>query len=313
MAKLSKDIQCVSFDTRPPMLDRTDFASLQQRIRLYCRCKENGVNILKSIDEGPFQMGTLRETLTEGTEDTMADINIPANDAPTKQAHVVAPPTRTDDQILPAFTASSTIPAIYIQQFWDTICFNSSNGLYSCQLDEQWFNLHKDILRDALNITPTNDNNPFVAPPSSDIVIEYVNTLGYPGKTVRFDKPRHPVLQSLWGIVHSSNIDYAERIWEEFVQSIQTFLTDRNNLVTASRGKKKTNICSSQALGSPNSSSITYVGKDGREIFGMPIPDALITDEIKRAPYHGEYQENVAKYQQRLDAEHGKAVEGGAT
>nr|GEZ86086.1 integrase, catalytic region, zinc finger, CCHC-type, peptidase aspartic, catalytic [Tanacetum cinerariifolium] len=29
---------------------------------------ENGVNILKLIDEGPFQMGTLRETLTEGAE-----------------------------------------------------------------------------------------------------------------------------------------------------------------------------------------------------------------------------------------------------
>ncbi|GJY18311.1 hypothetical protein Tco_0389802 [Tanacetum coccineum] len=40
-------------------------------------------------------------------------------------------------------------------------------------LDEKWFNLHKDILRDALDITPSNDNNPFVAPPSSDIVIEY--------------------------------------------------------------------------------------------------------------------------------------------
>ncbi|GJT26669.1 hypothetical protein Tco_0906944 [Tanacetum coccineum] len=30
--------------------------------------KENGVNILKSIDEGPFQMGTTRDTLAEGTE-----------------------------------------------------------------------------------------------------------------------------------------------------------------------------------------------------------------------------------------------------
>nr|GFC62749.1 hypothetical protein [Tanacetum cinerariifolium] len=30
--------------------------------------KENRVNILKSIDEGPFRMGTLKETLTEGTE-----------------------------------------------------------------------------------------------------------------------------------------------------------------------------------------------------------------------------------------------------
>ncbi|GJY32910.1 retrovirus-related pol polyprotein from transposon TNT 1-94 [Tanacetum coccineum] len=62
------DIQCASSDTRPPMLDRTDFASWQQRIRLYCRGKENGVNILKSIDEGPFQMGTFRETFAEGDE-----------------------------------------------------------------------------------------------------------------------------------------------------------------------------------------------------------------------------------------------------
>ncbi|GKB59944.1 hypothetical protein Tco_0916130, partial [Tanacetum coccineum] len=68
MANLSEDIQCAGSDTRPPMLDRTDFASWQQRIRLYCRGKENGVKILKSIDEEPFQMGTFRETLAEGTE-----------------------------------------------------------------------------------------------------------------------------------------------------------------------------------------------------------------------------------------------------
>ncbi|GJZ45691.1 hypothetical protein Tco_0593287 [Tanacetum coccineum] len=326
--------------------------------------------------------------------DIMADLNIPANDAPVEQAPAVAPPTRTDDQILPlskwvpigksncvldvhkpqrnpifpiavallkntnffrAFTASSTIPAIYIQQFWDTMCFNSSTGLYSCQLDEQWFNLHKDILRDALDITPANDNYPFVAPPSSDTVIEYVNTLGYPstlrnvsamsvnalyqpwrailsminmcltGKTAGYDRPRHPVLQILWGIIHRSNIDYAERIWEEFVQSIQTFLTDRKNLATAARGKKKTahllipsvrftkliihhlrtkhNI--HPRTGSPLHYShkesilntLRFVGKDGREIFGMPIPDALLIDEIKGAPYYGNYQEQVAKYQ----------------
>ncbi|GJU01641.1 retrovirus-related pol polyprotein from transposon TNT 1-94 [Tanacetum coccineum] len=68
MANLSEDIQCASFDTPSPMLDRTDFASWQQCIRLYCRGKENGVNILKSIDEGPFQMGTFQETLAEGNE-----------------------------------------------------------------------------------------------------------------------------------------------------------------------------------------------------------------------------------------------------
>ncbi|GJV29972.1 hypothetical protein Tco_1386420 [Tanacetum coccineum] len=66
MANLSEDIQCAGSDTRPPMLDRTDFASWQQCIRLYYRGKENGMNILKLIDEGPFQMGTFQETLVEG-------------------------------------------------------------------------------------------------------------------------------------------------------------------------------------------------------------------------------------------------------
>ncbi|GJZ64727.1 retrovirus-related pol polyprotein from transposon TNT 1-94 [Tanacetum coccineum] len=56
-----------------------------------------------------------------------------------------------------------------------------------------------------------------------------------------------------------------------------------------------------------------FVGKDGREIFGMPTPDALPTDEIKGAPYYGGYQEHIAKYQQYLDAARGQAKEGGAT
>ncbi|GJR53373.1 hypothetical protein Tco_1403894 [Tanacetum coccineum] len=41
---------------------------MAQRIRLYCQGKENGMNILKSIDEGPFQMGTFWETLAKGNE-----------------------------------------------------------------------------------------------------------------------------------------------------------------------------------------------------------------------------------------------------
>nr|GFB29070.1 retrovirus-related Pol polyprotein from transposon TNT 1-94 [Tanacetum cinerariifolium] len=70
MANLSEDIQCAGSDIRPPMLDRTDFASWQQRIRLYCRGKDNEVNILKSIDEGPYILGTFTETLAESTEGT---------------------------------------------------------------------------------------------------------------------------------------------------------------------------------------------------------------------------------------------------
>ncbi|GKD30913.1 monodehydroascorbate reductase [Tanacetum coccineum] len=556
--------------------------------------------------------------------DIMADLNIPANDAPMEQAPAVAPPTRTNDQILPlskwvpigksncvldvhkpqrnpifpigvallkntnffrAFMASSTISAIYIQQFWDTMCFNSSNGLYSCQLDEQWFNLHKDILKDALNITPaskqkyhflwevqliasvlstmqqywasvymlpdtvikslkklfkrflwnvedsakgkarvawslsndavkwvdnsdkkesystkvvwislrdnwpigklltqdrmvwiqgndltcvlcnkcrdnhehlffkcswakevwlkisekgrftgvecklskvvghlkegtvkrniwqgccygflvkwagnvasygiapsllmngcysqepmvfgdikvkfevdilsifsllvgttirdkkeeikrnTNDSNPFIALPFSDTVIEYVNTLGYPSTLKNVSAMSVNALYQPWRAILSmiKCAPYIAKTAGLTEPRHPTFLTDMKNLATVARGKKKTahllipsvrftkliihhlrtkhNI--HPRTGSPLHYSyeesilntLRFVGKDGREIFGMPIPDALLTNNIKGAPYYGDYQEHVAKYQQFLDEERGKAMKGGA-
>ncbi|GKC06175.1 hypothetical protein Tco_0997785 [Tanacetum coccineum] len=212
-----------------------------------------------------------------GMKNIMADLNIPANDAPVEQAPAVAPPTRTDDQIL---SLSKWVPIGKSNNFWDTMCFNSYIGLYSFQLDEQWFNLHKDILRDALNITPVNDNNPFVNPPSSDAVIEYFG-----------------------GIIHRSNINYAERIWEEFVQSIQTFLTDRKNLATTSRGKKKTTL-----LLIPN---IRFT----KLIIHHLRPKHNILPRTG-SPLHYSHDENVLntlRFVGNDDVECGKAEEGGAT
>ncbi|GKB39932.1 hypothetical protein Tco_0884874 [Tanacetum coccineum] len=231
--------------------------------------------------------------------------------ADAEHAPAMAPPVRTDEQILPrirwvpigksncylneeksqpspiykiavdilkqtnffrAFTASSTIPAIYIQQFWDTICFDSKAGSYKCQLDEQWFDLTQDTLRDALQITPVDKNRAFSPPPTPDTLIEFVNELGYPrevihlsnvttndmfqpwralttiinlcltGKTSGFERPRAPVLQILWGVVNRAHIDYAERMWEEFTQSIHNFTEDKRNLAQQAQGKKKATI-----------------------------------------------------------------------
>nr|GFC40832.1 monodehydroascorbate reductase [Tanacetum cinerariifolium] len=206
----------------------------------------------------------------------MADVTGSSSQAP-----AVAPPVRTDEEIVPrkrwvqigksncyldmdkkqsnpiykmavdllmhtnfhrAFTASSTIPGIYIQQFWDTIQYEKKAGSYRCQLDKQWFVLTKDTLREALQITPINNNQAFIAPLVTNVLVDFVNKLGYPklvrnvsnvvtndmfqpwralttiinlcltGKTSGFKRPRALVLQILWGIVTQSNIDYAERI-----------------------------------------------------------------------------------------------------
>ncbi|GKA80757.1 hypothetical protein Tco_0787449, partial [Tanacetum coccineum] len=67
MSNQPEDIQAASFDTRPPMLDRTDFESWQQRIRFTYKGKDHGEYILQSIDEGPFKMGWCRDEIATGT------------------------------------------------------------------------------------------------------------------------------------------------------------------------------------------------------------------------------------------------------
>ncbi|GJY82383.1 hypothetical protein Tco_0495759 [Tanacetum coccineum] len=313
----------------------------------------------------------------------------------------MAPPVRTDEQIVPrnrwvpigksncylneeksqpnhifkiavdilkqtnffrVFTASSTIPAIYIQQFWDTICFDSKAGSYKCQLDEQWFNLTQDTLRDALQITPVDKNRAFSYPPTPDTLVEFVNKLGYPkevihlsnvttndmfqpwralttiinpcltGKTSRFERPRAPVLQILWGVVNRAHIDYAERMWEEFTQSIHTFTEDKRKLAQHTLGKKKATLILIPSIRftkliifhlqrlhnfhprpesplhlpteEPVLGRLKFSAKGSkREVFGMTIPNELINDVIRGADYYDAYLEKVAKHQRYIAGE----------
>ncbi|GKA45634.1 retrovirus-related pol polyprotein from transposon TNT 1-94 [Tanacetum coccineum] len=311
-----------------------------------------------------------------GMKNTMADVNVNVN-APAEQAPAMAPPTlksqsnptyKIDVDILKhtnffkAFTASSTIPSIYIQQFWDTIRYDKTTRSYSCQLDEQWFDLNKDTLRDALQITPVNNNQSFSSPLTPDVLIKFINNPGYPkvvrtlsdvvtndmfqpwralttiinlcltGKTSGFERTRAPVLQILWGVVKRAHIDYAERMWEEFTQSIHTFIKDKKNLAQHTQGKKKANLIvipsvrftkliihhlqskhkfhprPGSPLHLPNEELVLgylkfSVKGTKREVFGMPIPNNLITADIQGEQYYNAYLEKVAKHQRYLAGE----------
>ncbi|GJU93500.1 retrovirus-related pol polyprotein from transposon TNT 1-94 [Tanacetum coccineum] len=188
------------------------------------------------------------------------------------------PPTRTDEQIVPrsqwltigksnllfnaqkiqknpifqisvdilkntnffqALTASANVPAIYLQQFWKTMSYNEKTGVYSCQLDEQWFDLSADLLRKALAITPVNPTHPFEFPPTGDTGNSILAQPVLDRRLLADDKPRHPVLQMLWGIVTQTNVDHAELIWEEFTQGIQTFFSHKASHKASLKNPKK--------------------------------------------------------------------------
>nr|GEX66187.1 ribonuclease H-like domain-containing protein [Tanacetum cinerariifolium] len=167
---------------------------------------------------------------------TMADMNMPANDIPAEQDPAIAPLTRTDDQILlirkwvPVGKSNYVLDVLKSQRnpiIKDTMRYDATTGIYSSQLDEQWFNLHTDILRDALQITPINDNNTFMAPP-----------LRYPVTLKNLFAMSINELYQPWRAILSMINMYLT----EFVQSIQTFLTDKKRLIMDSHGKKKTTL-----------------------------------------------------------------------
>ena len=69
------------------------------------------------------------------------------------------------------------------------------------------------------------------------VIITLVN-LCLTGKTSGHERLCATALQILWGIVKGKNIDFAERIWEEFAHSINTFLEEKMKLETHKESKK---------------------------------------------------------------------------
>ncbi|GJT83085.1 retrovirus-related pol polyprotein from transposon TNT 1-94 [Tanacetum coccineum] len=244
-----------------------------------------------------------------------------------KHQVVLAPPTGTDDQILPR---SSWVPIIHrskIQQYFGhSSDMSKPTGSYSCQLDEQWFDLTKDTLRDALQITPVDNNKPFSSPPTPDALINFVNDLGYPkvvrtlsavvtndmhqpwralttiinlcltGKTSGFERPRASVLQILWGGKKKANplvipsVRFTKLIIHH-LQSKHKFHPRPNSPLHLPYEEYVLGYLKFSAKGTK------------QEVIGMPILNDLFTDDIRGEQYYNAYLEKVAKHQRYLAGE----------
>nr|GEV22627.1 hypothetical protein [Tanacetum cinerariifolium] len=207
----------------------------------------------------------------------MADVNV---NAPADQAPTMAPPTRTNDQILPHIrwvpigksncyldVEKLQSNPIFKIAFWDTVRYDKTAGCYKCQQDEQWFDLTEDTLRDAHQITPVNNNKAFSSPPSSDALINFVNELGYPKLIKNLSNRKHKFHPRPDSSLHLPN--------EEHVLGYLKF---------SAKGTK-------------------------REVFGMPIPGNLIIADIHSESYYQEYVAKVAKHQRYLPSETGSDPE----
>nr|GEX20243.1 hypothetical protein [Tanacetum cinerariifolium] len=175
--------------------------------------------------------------------------------------------------------------------------FEAKTGAYRFQLDEDWFRLDANLLREALKITPIDQAHQFVSPPSADAIMDFVNQLGYPGEI-------HFVLRMV--------VNNMYQPWRAILSMINQCLTGKTfgfdrtrhpftKLIIYYFGRHH-NI--HQRFGSPLNLAeddlslgyLKFVPKgEFDEVFGMQIPKELITDNIRNAPYYNAYLEIVAK------------------
>ncbi|GJY55423.1 hypothetical protein Tco_0454538 [Tanacetum coccineum] len=300
---------------------------------------------------------------------TIADINVNTLEV---SVAADAPPTLSDEQILPrdkwvpvgkrnyfldvernqanpiykiamdilkntnffrAFTASSNIPSIYIQQFWDTIRFDKDNK-YNCQLDEQRFYLTKATLRDALQLPTDNEN--FTPPPNINTIISVVNDLGYPnavrnisgimtndmyqlwraiatvinlclmGKTSGFERSRSPVLQILWEdkMNLTIHVEGKKKVNPLVIPGVRFTKLIINHLQSRHRFHKRPGSPLHMPYDEYTLGYLKFSFKNTKRVrFGMTIPNTLITEDIRTASYYPEYVAKVAKYQRFLAGE----------
>ncbi|GJQ92130.1 hypothetical protein Tco_0003269 [Tanacetum coccineum] len=120
----------------------------------------------------------------------------------------------------------------------------------------------------------------------------------------------------LWGIITQTNVDHAELLWEEFTQGIQTFFSHKASHKDSAEGPRRKLTPSSIPYGRFSKVIIYYLASNNNihrrpdsavhhtgddfilgnlkfvpkgetvEVFGMAIPDPLITEAIQQSSYY---------------------------
>ncbi|GKB64365.1 hypothetical protein Tco_0920551 [Tanacetum coccineum] len=152
-----------------------------------------------------------------------------------------------------SIAASSSVPWIYMAQFWHTLKEDRSKYRLKFMLDKKELNLTLDDFRTIFHLPQATDNNQnsFVPPPSfSDMVPFYKQVLGFtmelktpssfkttgllqPWQTLckifskclttrvtGWDQPPLQIMQMLYCFVNNVHVDYAELLWEGLYYSL---------------------------------------------------------------------------------------------
>ncbi|GJU13023.1 hypothetical protein Tco_1135419 [Tanacetum coccineum] len=224
--------------------------------------------------------------------DKMADENVPAT-APTIYDHQILPfaawvPIRKSNYVLDLQKKQKNlILQISMDILQNTNFFRAFTA--SASLDETRFVLDANLLRDDLEITLIDQAHQFVSPPSGDAIKDFVNELGCPeerlldmiGPDIQFVGCSRELLQVLMlTMLNLCGKNLTNNIHQRSASPFHLAEEDLRlgNLKLVPKGKED-------------------------EVLGMPIPNDLMSNNIRNAPYYNAYLEMVAKHDQKVAAE----------
>ncbi|GKE63417.1 hypothetical protein Tco_1513784 [Tanacetum coccineum] len=229
-------------------------------------------------------------------------------------SHITKTMLRFVDEILRHYklynpvSITTTIPIIYLYQFWTTINHNKNNHTFTFELDNHTFTLTPKLLRTVLQMPPPDPNNTYIHPPAKVQIHEFIKTLGYDEdpetKLIVVSKMVATRLHQPWGAI----LNFASLIWDEFEwqtvkkssrpSKISKLLYTRfskliiDYLLSLNKSiprKSDSKLHSSQDY-HPITKLLNTTNSDYK--FGMEVPDAMISDAIKK---RGGYKYYMAK------------------
>ncbi|GKB57285.1 hypothetical protein Tco_0913471 [Tanacetum coccineum] len=134
-----------------------------------------------------------------------------------------------------------------MHQFWTTIKKIGDSDAYSFKLDKKKCRVDIEVFRKILQICPRILNQDFIAPPSEEELVTFIQKLGYSGrcnmlsaihtdqmhqpwrtftaiinrcisgKIAGLDRLKESRAQILWGMYNKKNVDYVPLLWEDFM------------------------------------------------------------------------------------------------
>ncbi|GJU57580.1 hypothetical protein Tco_1235346 [Tanacetum coccineum] len=201
---------------------------------------------------------------------------------------------RSEEELCPSDKRVAVIVSnlkINLDEFWHTVYKKESNKRYYFYMDYQQFEVGAELLRHAFKTSPKQPNQPFVKPPCQDKLVTFLKKLGYAdsmttisqvvvnklhqpwrtflsilnkcltGKSSGVDRARELIVQILWGLVNLESVEFAKLILEDFSEEE---LVEKLKFI---------------AKGEPK----------GKPTFGMPIPEAMMSREIKEKVRNNEF------------------------